>query len=186
MKIYKILPVVLFACAALLTGCADLQNLIRPNSPTRTFENFVAASQQKDPEAVKKSLSSGSLKMMEGLAKMQGKTLDQTIREGDTTGAGSSGGFTKMPETRNEKISGDEKTATLEVKNEKTAEWETLHFVKETDDWKIALDKSVEEMFKKMSEDFKLPDFGDSNSDANDAADADAPPPPPASGDKRP
>jgi hypothetical protein len=58
---------------------------------------------------------------------------------------------------RNEKIEGD--TATLEVKNEKTTEWETLYFVKETDEWKIALDKSLEEMFKKSLGDWKMPDF---------------------------
>ena len=28
--------------------------------------------------------------------------------------------------------------------------WETMYFVKEEGDWKIALDKTLEELFKKM------------------------------------
>jgi hypothetical protein len=156
MRIYKISFVLIIACA--LVGCAQIQNLVQPKSPTQTMKNFVEATMKKDVEGVKKSLSSGSLKMMEGLAKMQGKTLDQTIKEGD---AGENE-YKEMPETRNEKIEGD--TATLEVKNAKTSEWETLYFVKETDEWKIALDKSLEEMFKKSLGDWKMPNFGDSNS----------------------
>jgi small-conductance mechanosensitive channel len=167
MKTYKILPVILLA--GLLAGCANLQNLIQPKSPTRTLENFVEASQKKDVEGVKKSLSANSLKMMDNLAKMQGKTLEQTIQEGDTTGGANS--FARTPESRNEKIT--DNTATLEVKNEKTAEWETLHFVKEGEEWKIALDKSIEEMYKKVFENFKLPDFGDSDSATDEPSSAD-------------
>ncbi|HEX9963036.1 MAG TPA: hypothetical protein VGB00_19035 [Pyrinomonadaceae bacterium] len=156
MKIYKISLVLLIACA--MVGCAQIQNLVQPKSPTRTMKNFVEASMKKDVEGVKNSLSSGSLKMMEGLAKMQGKTLDQTIKEGE---AGENE-YKQVPETRNEKIEGD--TATLEVKNEKTGEWDMLYFVRETDEWKIALDKSIEEMFKKSLGDWKMPNFGDSDS----------------------
>jgi hypothetical protein len=156
MKIYKILPLIALAFA--LAGCSQIQSVLQPKSPTRTLQNFVEATQKKDAAGIKKSLSSGSLKMMEGLAKMQGKTLDQTIQEGDASG----NSYAQMPETRNEKITGE--TATLEVKNDKTNEWDTLHFVKEQDDWKIAFDKTMEEMFKKMADGFKLPDFGDSNS----------------------
>ena len=60
----------------------------------------------------------------------------------------------KMPETRNEKIDGE--TATLEVKNEKTDKWDTLPFVKENSEWKIALDKFVEDMMKGLSD--KIPE----------------------------
>lgn len=156
MKIYKILPLVLLACA--LAGCSQINSLLQSGSPTQTLKNFVEATQKKDVEGVKKSLSAGTLKMMEGLAKMQNKTLDETIKEGDTSG----NEYKQMPETRNEKITGE--TATLEVKDEKSSEWNTLYFVKENDEWKIALDKSLEEMFKKLSDDWKMPNFGDSNS----------------------
>lgn len=156
MKIFKISLVAALAFA--LVGCSQLMNLVQPKSPTQTMKNFVEASQKRDVEAIKKSLSSGSLKMMEGVAKMQGKTLDETIKEGDTGG----NDFKELPEMRNEKIEGD--SATLEVKNDKTGEWDTLYFVKETDEWKIALDKSIEEMFKKSLGDWKMPNFGDSDS----------------------
>jgi hypothetical protein len=125
MKIYKISLVVMIACA--LVGCTQVTNMLQQKSPTQTMKNFVEATQKRDVEGIKKSLSSGSLKMMETLAKVQGKTLDQTIKEGDTGG----NDFKQMPELRNEKIEGD--AATLEVKDEKTGEWNTLYFVKETD-----------------------------------------------------
>jgi len=159
MKIYKILLVAFIACA--MVGCTQIQNLVQPKSPTRTMKNFVEATQKKDVEGVKKTLSSGSLKMMEGLAKIQGKTLDETIKESD---AGESE-YKQVPEMRNEKIEGDK--ATLEVKNEKTSEWDTLYFVKESDEWKIALDKSLEEIFKKSLGDWKMPNFGDSTTDSD-------------------
>ncbi|MDQ3801420.1 MAG: hypothetical protein M3384_18515, partial [Acidobacteriota bacterium] len=62
-------------------------------------------------------------------------------------------------------------TATLEVKNDKSNDWETLYFVKETDEWKIALDKTFEEAIKKSFTDWKMPDFGNSNSAGSGADD---------------
>jgi hypothetical protein len=53
----------------------------------------------------------------------------------------------KMPESRNEKISGD--SATLELHNEDANRWDTMYFVKEDGAWKIALDRTVEEMLRK-------------------------------------
>jgi hypothetical protein len=160
MKIYKISLVVFIACA--FAGCSQLKSLLQSNSPTQTMKNFVEASQKRDIEGMKKSLSSGSLKMFEGLAKMQNKTLDEMMKEGKVSGSE----FERMPEMRNEKIEGD--TATLEVKNEKTSEWETIYFVKENDEWKLAFDKSIEEMIKKSLGDWKMPNFGNSNSSTDD------------------
>ncbi|MDQ3797853.1 MAG: hypothetical protein M3384_00235, partial [Acidobacteriota bacterium] len=101
MKIYKISLVALFTCCALLlAGCSQIQNLVQPKTPTQTMKNFIEATQKKDVEGMKKPLSAGTLKMMEGLAKMQGKTLDETIKEGDATS------YEQMPEMRNEKITG--------------------------------------------------------------------------------
>jgi hypothetical protein len=54
---------------------------------------------------------------------------------------------TDIPEMRNEKMEGD--TATLEIKNAKTESWETIPFVKEGDEWKIALDKAMREAQQK-------------------------------------
>ena len=53
-----------------------------------------------------------------------------------------------MPETRNEKIDGD--NATLEVQDEDTKKWSKVYFVKEEKEWKISLDKTIEELFKNL------------------------------------
>ena len=132
-----LVPIVLVLLA--LTSCKF------GSSPTATFKTFFEAQKKKDIAAMKKTLSKSSLQMMEKEAKAQDKTIDQAITEGFNSPGGKS---EKMPETRNEKIDGD--NATLEVNDEETKKWETLYFVKEDGDWKIALDKTIEEMFKKM------------------------------------
>ena len=53
----------------------------------------------------------------------------------------------KIPETRNEKITGD--NATIELHNEDANRWDMMYFVKEDGVWKIALDRTVEEMLRK-------------------------------------
>ena len=50
---------------------------------------------------------------------------------------------------RNEKITGD--GGTLEVQYDGRKEWLTMYFVKEDGDWKIAFDKTLEEMLKKAN-----------------------------------
>ena len=115
------------------------------SSPTKTFKTFFEAQKKKDIPGMKKTLSKASLEMMEKAAKTQNKTVDQAITEGFNSPGGKAD---KLPETRNEKIDGD--NATLEVNDEETKKWETLYFVKEDAEWKIALDKTIEEMFKKL------------------------------------
>lgn len=112
------------------------------SSPTATLKAFYDATQKKDAEGIKKTLSKGTIEMLEGFAKAQNKTLDDTLKEGltkDTSGE-------KLPESRNEKIDGDK--ATLEVKNDKTGQWETVPFVKEDGMWKIAFDQMFRDAFK--------------------------------------
>ncbi|HEX8421805.1 MAG TPA: hypothetical protein VF634_00240, partial [Pyrinomonadaceae bacterium] len=45
----------------------------------------------------------------------------------------------KMPASRNEKINGND--ATLEIQDGESGRWDTVTFVKEDGQWKIALDK---------------------------------------------
>jgi len=106
---------------------------------------FFEAQKKKDVAATKKTLSKASLAMMEKAAKAQDKTVDQALAEGFKTPGGTS---QKEPATRNEKIDGD--NATLEIQDDDTKKWETMYFVKEEKEWKIALDKTIEEMFKKL------------------------------------
>jgi flagellar hook-associated protein FlgK len=125
-------------------------SLLNRSTPTATFKAFFEASKKKDAAGMKKTLSKGTLDMFDKLAKEQNKSTDDMLKEVDKDDQSE-----KMPETRNEKIDGDK--ATLEVKNGKTNKWDTLPFVKENGEWKIALDKFIENMLKGFSD--KSPDL---------------------------
>src|SRR4051812_46725134 len=79
------------------------------SSPTATARAFYDAAKAKDVQGIKNALSKKSLEMMEAFAKMGNKTLDESLKEPNST---------QPPtfEARNEKITGD--TATLEIKGE--------------------------------------------------------------------
>lgn len=124
-------------------------SLLNSSSPTKTFKAFFEASKKKDVPGMKKTLSKGTVDMFDKLAKEQKKSLDDMLKDIDKDDNKDE----KMPETRNEKITGD--TATLEVKNEKTGKWDTLPFVKEDGEWKIALDKFIENMIKDIGDKLK-------------------------------
>src|SRR6185503_12566213 len=104
---------------------------------------FFEASKKKDVPGIRKTLSKGSLEMFDKFAKQQNKTMDEMLKDVDKDSKTET-----MPETRNEKIDGE--TATLEVKNEKTGKWDSLPFVKEEGEWKIAFDKFIENMLKDL------------------------------------
>ena len=116
------------------------------SSPTATMTAFFEAGKKKDPDGFKRTLSKGSLDLMESFAKAQNKTLDDALKSGMNAPEAAE---SKTPEMRNEKINGD--TATLEVQNEKNKEWETIPFVKEDGQWKIALDKALKDAREKFS-----------------------------------
>jgi len=129
---------VVAAVLLVLAGCKSAA------SPTATFKTFFEAQQKKDIAGMKQQLSKTSLAMMEASAKEQGVTLDKMI-EGQLENPASK--VDKLPEMRNEKINGNE--ATLELQNEATQKWDTMYFVKEDGAWKIAFDRTVEEMLRK-------------------------------------
>jgi hypothetical protein len=116
------------------------------SSPTATFKAFFEAQQKKDVAGMKKNLSKTSLAIMEKSAKEQNKTIDDAIKEQLDNPASKTD---KIPETRNEKINGNE--ATIELHNEETNKWDMMYFAKEDGVWKIALDRTIEEMLKKSS-----------------------------------
>src|SRR4051812_3615687 len=72
---------VALALALVLTTLAACGNSAG-SSPTSTLKAYFDAAKKKDIETVKKYLSRGTLQMMEGMAKAQGKTLDQMFKEG--------------------------------------------------------------------------------------------------------
>jgi len=132
-------------CAAVVIVFAVLACSRFTSSPTATFKAFYEAQKKKDVEGMKKTLSKGSMAMLEKGAKEQNKTVDKALTEGLESPAGHTD---KMPEYRNEKIDGD--NATLEVQNEETKRWDKIYFVKEDGAWKLALDKTVEELLKNL------------------------------------
>jgi hypothetical protein len=129
------------ALAGAMAGCK------RAASPTATMEAFFEATRKKDVVAFKKTLSKGTLDLMEGVAKAQNTTLDETLKSGMESPETAKNSAT--PQMRNEKIDGE--TATLEVQNDQNKEWETVPFVKENGEWKIALDKAMQDSQKKSN-----------------------------------
>jgi hypothetical protein len=127
-----LIPILIFA------GCKSA------GSPSATFKTYFEAQKKKDIGGMKQTLSKTSLAMMEASAKQQGETLDKMI-QGQLDNPSSK--IDKMPDTRNEQITGD--SATLELHNEDANRWDTMYFVKEDGAWKIALDRTIEEMLKK-------------------------------------
>ncbi len=129
-------------CVAIALAASACSNR---STPTATFKAFFEASKKKDVAGIKRGLSKGTVDMLDKLAKEQNKSTDDMLKDVYKEDKGET-----FPETQNEKINGD--TATLEVKNEKTGKWETLPFVKENGEWKIALDKFLEDMMKGLSD----------------------------------
>jgi hypothetical protein len=131
-------------CVAIALA-ASACSMLSHSSPAATFKAFFEASKKKDVAGIKRGLSKGTLDMLDKLAKEQNKSTDDMLKDVYKEDKGET-----FPETQNEKINGD--TATLEVKNDKTGKWETLPFVKEDGEWKIALDKFLQDMMKGLSD----------------------------------
>ncbi|MEO6393437.1 MAG: hypothetical protein ABIP75_16430 [Pyrinomonadaceae bacterium] len=130
--------VVALACVVLVVaGCGLF------GSPTATYKAYYEAAKKKDATALKKSLSKGTLDLLEKAAKAQDKSMDDLLKDDSF----SKDLPDKLPESRNEKIDGD--TATLEIKEQKSGDWITMPFVKEDGSWKLAIDKFVKDQMKK-------------------------------------
>ena len=141
----KLQKSIALACALVMAAMVVASCNRAGSSPTATFKAYFDATQKKDAEGMKKTLSKGTLEMLEGFAKMQNKSLDEALKSGLASNNQQS---EKMPETRNEKIEGDK--ATLEVQDAKTGKWESLPFVKEDGAWKIAFDQLFRDAMKNM------------------------------------
>lgn len=138
LKLLLILTVAVFA----VSGC---QTAPSASSPTETYKAFVEASKKKDVAAMKQLFSKGTMKLIEEGAKASGKTADDSIKDLPVV---------KEPqETRNEKIDGD--NATLEVKDAGGTTWDKFFFTKEDGRWKLAMDKYMDEIGKKVDEQMK-------------------------------
>ena len=146
MKTLKTVGIAL-VCAFLIIGCNAVNET---KSPTETLKAWNEATKKKDIPAIKSMLSKGTLELYEQSAKKQNKTVDEILlkAEGES--------FQDLPETRSENITGE--TATVEVKNNVSGEFQKIPFVKENGVWKVALDKFLEDVMKKMKEEMnKIP-----------------------------
>jgi hypothetical protein len=140
---------VFFSILIALTLSAAACSKSAGSTPTAVAKAFFDASKAKDVQGIKNALSQKSLEMMEAFAKMGNKSLDESLKDPETS--------SKQPatfEARNEKITGE--TATLEVKDE-TGKWQTMPFVKEGGQWKMAFDKLLEKAFQEPGPDMKMP-----------------------------
>jgi hypothetical protein len=112
------------------------------STPTKAYQTFYNAMKNKDVKALKSVMPKELLDQGEQKAKAQNKSLDDAIKEGFDRGDMPKMPD-KMPESKDETIASDGKTATLQVKNPESDKWDTLHFIKEDDGWKIDFKKMM-------------------------------------------
>jgi hypothetical protein len=110
-------------------------------SPTDTLKAYYDAANKKDVAGIKKYLSKGTISMMEVGAKNMGKNLDDALKESAATTPQAA-----TPKFGNEKITGD--TATVDISSE--GQTVSMPLVKESGEWKIAMDKLIETMKNSM------------------------------------
>jgi uncharacterized lipoprotein len=145
MKHYKLLTLAL--CAVFfISGCSSVGNIVtKERTPTDTLKALNDASKKKDTAAIKKLLSKGTNVLLENAALAANTSSDELLKKDD--GAP----FEDLPEIRGEKIEGE--TATVTVANQITSEDENIPLVKEDGEWKVALDKYLEDLKKRYDED---------------------------------
>lgn len=135
------LPIIIFALALAATLTVACSKGGGGATPTDALKAYIDAASKKDVAGMKSHLSQGTLKLMEDGAKAMNKNLDDMLK--DESG--------QMPpeaaniKYSNEKITGD--TATVDM----TAQGQTatMPLVKENGDWKLALDKFIQDMKSK-------------------------------------
>ncbi len=140
----KILTLFFVIAAVVSAAChsSSVSNSVNQNpSPMETMKALSEASKTRETAQIKKLISKGTLDLLEDSAQRQQTTVDELLQE--------DGGapFQELPEMRHEKITGE--TATVEIHNTETGEWQPLPFVKENGAWKVALDELVADTLEK-------------------------------------
>jgi sulfite reductase alpha subunit-like flavoprotein len=107
-------------------------------SPTECVKAYVKALKNTDADGLKRTLSSKSLEMIAIAAKKRNKSLDEFLKMGDGTL------MKDATEFRNEQIKDD--AATVEAKASQHAAWIKIPLVKENAEWRVAIDKMLEEL----------------------------------------
>jgi flagellar hook-associated protein FlgK len=128
-------------------------------SPTASLRAYYQAAMNKDINAAKRYLSAGTMALLEEGAKKMGKSLDEAFKESATQS-----NTTTMPEFTNEKITGD--TATVDMKAQGMSV--TMPMVKEDGEWKLAMDKLINDMKNSMGGDGPKAPAGDDDDDKHE------------------
>lgn len=142
------------------TAVNQAANMSAPqtSTPTEVFKALGDAGNKKDVAALKQLFNRKSLEMFAGEAKSQSKSVDEVMVNQRAIVIAKTG-----PATRNEKITGD--SATIEVKSA-SGSWEKMYFTREDGQWKVAMDKYMEEMIRQVEESTKnLEKSGDREGD---------------------
>ena len=124
----------LFAVALIVLALIAMACNKAGSSPSATAKAYYEASKSSDIKTMKSLMSKNTLDMLDKLAKAQNKSVDDMLKASHAA----------MPppatfDTRNEKIDGD--NATLEVNQDGKGNWQTVNFVKEDGQWKLASPK---------------------------------------------
>jgi hypothetical protein len=150
MKNYIVITTALVAIFIL--GCSTAVK--QAAGPSDTLKTYIDAYDRKDIATMKQTYSKGTIKMYEDVAQKQQTSVDEIIKQ-QIEVASTNGGLTSKVQTVGEKIEGD--TAIVEVKSEGTEENEKIPLVKEDGVWKLALDKYIADIQKRMLEDMNKP-----------------------------
>ncbi|HEX8847089.1 MAG TPA: hypothetical protein VF791_20770 [Pyrinomonadaceae bacterium] len=131
----RVLALLLLALVAAACGGGNA-------TPTQAYETYYKGMKSRNVAAIKSVLTKSELERMDEGARQSKQSLDEFL--GKIVEIGSMDVAETMPELRNEKIAGDGKTATLEVKEPFRADkgsgrWMTFKFYKEDDGWKLHL-----------------------------------------------
>jgi hypothetical protein len=116
-------------------------------SPTEAFKTLGDAGNREDLAALVQLFNRRSLELFAEDARAQGKLMDAIMLNQRAVTVAKA-----APAVRNEKINGD--TATIEVKMA-GGNWEKMYFTKEDGQWKVAMDKYMEEMIRQVEESTK-------------------------------
>ena len=144
MKIYK--TIIIALCAFFIVAC-NSANSSSSRTPTDTLKALSEAGKKKDVAGIKKLLSKNSLELLEKSSKSQNQTSDQLLtRENGAP-------FQNITDYGKEATQGE--TSTVEIKTALTNEFENIPLIIEDGEWKVALDKYVEELKKRLTEQMK-------------------------------
>ena len=106
-------------------------------SPMAVVRAYYEAALRKDTPAAKRYLSAGTIRMLEDGARESGKSADEFFGEGLRQMP-----MTSVPGLSNEQVNGDTATVDVDIMGHPL----TMQIVKEGGEWKIAMDKTIQNM----------------------------------------